>query len=144
MTSLLSTISGQFTRNLILGYFLPVVVFVALGMIFIVPIFPADWPLLKPFLGFGVESKVIGLTLVAIVMTGVLFNLNIPLLRLYEGYPWRNSLIGKAMTLRKRKQFAMARARRRAASSVSMSGISFSDKMSIARWHHSVKSVAVA
>jgi hypothetical protein len=112
MTSLLSTISGQFTRNLILGYFLPVVVFVALGMIFVVPIFPADWPLLRPFLGFGVESKVIGLTLVSIVTTGVLFNLNIPLLRLYEGYPWRNSVIGKAMTLRKRKQFAMARARR--------------------------------
>jgi hypothetical protein len=112
MTSLLSTISGQFTRNLILGSFLPVVVFVALGMIFVVPIFPADWPLLKPFLGFGIESKVIGLTLITIVTTGLLFNLNTLLLRLYEGYPWRNSWIGKAMTQRKRNQFGVARARR--------------------------------
>ncbi|HEV8430739.1 MAG TPA: hypothetical protein VGQ41_22750 [Pyrinomonadaceae bacterium] len=112
MTSLLSSLSGQFTRNLILGSFLPVVVFVTLSMIFVVPIFPADWPLLKPFLGFGIESKLIGLSFIAIVTTGLLFTLNTPLLRLYEGYPWRDSWIGKVMTKRKRKQFAMARARR--------------------------------
>ena len=57
MTNLFSTISGQFTRNLILGYFLPVMVFVALGVILGAPIFPADWPLLRGFLGFRIESK---------------------------------------------------------------------------------------
>jgi hypothetical protein len=112
MTNLLSTISGQFTRNLILGYFLPVVVFAALSMIFVAPIFPADWPLLKGFTGFGIESRVIALSFITIVMTGLLFNLNTPLLRFYEGYPFRSSWIGIAMTKRKQHKFAVLRARR--------------------------------
>lgn len=112
MTSLLSTISGQFTRNLILGYFLPVVVFVALSMIFVAPIFPADWPMRKAFLGFGVENRVVALSFITIVTTGLLFNLNTPLIRFYEGYPWRDSWIGRAMTKSKRKKFAVLKARR--------------------------------
>jgi uncharacterized repeat protein (TIGR01451 family) len=112
MIGLLSTISGQFTKNLILGSFLPVVVFVALSMILVVPIFPADWPLLKPFLGFGIEGKAIALTFITIVMTGLLFNLNTQVLRLYEGYPWINSWIGRLMIRKKQEEFAHARARR--------------------------------
>lgn len=112
MTGLLSTISGQFTRNLILGSFLPALVFVALSMIFVVPVFPVDWPLLKPFLSFGVEGKVIALSFVTIVITGLLFNLNSPVIRFYEGYPWRDSWIGQLLIQRKQKQFAVLRARR--------------------------------
>src|ERR1044071_4129214 len=112
MTALLSTISGQFTKNLILGSFLPALVFVTLSMIFVVPIFPVDWPLLKPFLGFGVQGSVIGMSFMTIVITGLLFNLNSPVIRLYEGYPWIDSWIGRLMISRKQKQFAMAKARR--------------------------------
>ena len=112
MIPLLSTISGQFTKNLILGSFLPVVIFVILNMIFVVPMFPPDWPLIKPFLSFGTEGRLIALSFVTIVLTGLLVNLNTPILRLYEGYPWRDSWIGQRMIRSKQNQLALAKAER--------------------------------
>jgi uncharacterized repeat protein (TIGR01451 family) len=112
LTSILSAISGQFSKNLILGTFLPVVLFVVLSLIFIVPLFPSDWPLLKPIMGLGTEGKVIVVSFIAIVIAGLLFNLNISILRLYEGYPWLESWIGRWLVKRQEQQFVMARSQR--------------------------------
>ena len=112
MTNILSAISGHFSKNLILGTFFPVVLFVLLSLIFVVPLFPPDWPLFKPIIALDTQGKVLAISFLTIVLTGLLFNLNIPVLRLYEGYPWRESWIGKWFIRRRKKQFQAVRARR--------------------------------
>ena len=93
MTNILSSISGYFSRSLILGTFLPVTIFVVLSLLFLVPILPAGITLSVLLEGLD-TGKIVGITFVIIVLSGLLFNMNIPILRLYEGYPWSNSGIG--------------------------------------------------
>lgn len=113
MSSILSAISGQFSKSLILGTFLPVVVFIILGMIFVVPLLPPDLAVITQLKGIeNLEpSKLIILTFLAVVLSGLIYNLNIPIMRLYEGYPWRKSLPGRWMTRRYQKQFDALNAR---------------------------------
>jgi hypothetical protein len=94
MTSIISAISGQFSKALVLGTFLPVVVFVILSMVFVLPLFPESWSLLRPLQELGTEWKIIAISFYAIVLSGLLYNLNIPIIRLYEGYPWQKSRLG--------------------------------------------------
>ena len=114
MTSILSGISGQFSKSLLLGAFFPAVVFVILGMIFLVPLFPAEWPLLKPLESLGTEWVVVFLLFLTLVLSGLLYNLNIPIIRLYEGYPWVNSWVGVWFTRSQTTRFEAAEARRAA------------------------------
>jgi len=58
----------------------------------------------------GIEM-VIGISFIVIVISGLIYNLNIPILRLYEGYPWRTSLIGSWLTRRERTKFDSAQLR---------------------------------
>ncbi len=111
MTGILSSISGQFSKALILGTFLPVTVFVILLQVFVVPLLPSDWPLLAPLEALGAQWQLLVLTLFAIVLSGLLYNLNTPIIRFYEGYPWRHSWLGKWKTERYQQQFTAAQAR---------------------------------
>jgi len=95
-----------------LGTFLPVVLFVTLSLIFVVPLFPSDWPLFKPIIALETEGKVIAISFITIVLTGLLYNLNIPILRFYEGYPWKESWIGRWFIKRKRDEYLSASAER--------------------------------
>jgi hypothetical protein len=97
VTSILSAISGQFSKSLILGTFMPVVVFVILSLYFAIPLFPVNWELLYQLQQLDTQGIII-FSFLTIVLTGVLYNLNIPIIRLYEGYPWRESFIGKWAT----------------------------------------------
>jgi hypothetical protein len=97
MTSILSAISGQFGKNLILGAFLPVVIFVTINLIFVVPVFPSDWPLFQPISSLETQGRLLTISFISVVLTGLLLTLNIPILRLYEGYPWMHSWIGQLM-----------------------------------------------
>lgn len=112
MTNILSAISGHFSKNLILGTFLPVVLFVTLSLIFVVPLFPPDWSLIKSIVRLDTQGKVIAISFITIVLTGLLFNLNIPILRLYEGYPWMESWIGRWFIKYRQNQFLTASAQR--------------------------------
>jgi uncharacterized repeat protein (TIGR01451 family) len=94
MTNILSAISGQFSKSLLLGTFLPVVVFVILGLLFVAPLVPTDWPLLSPLAALDPQWKLIVILFTMIVLSGLLYNLNIPLIRFYEGYPWQAAWIG--------------------------------------------------
>jgi riboflavin transporter FmnP len=47
MTSLLSSVSGQFTKSLLLGTFLPVVVFVVLGLAIGLPLYKEELVVMK-------------------------------------------------------------------------------------------------
>ncbi|MGH8068980.1 MAG: hypothetical protein ACRERE_27845 [Candidatus Entotheonellia bacterium] len=64
-------------------------------MIFVIPFLPSDWPLLEPLKEIDTEWKVIIVLLIAILLSGILYNLNTPIIRFYEGYPWKDSCIGK-------------------------------------------------
>lgn len=111
MTSILSSISGYFSKSLILGAFLPVVVFTMLALLLFIPHLPADIIISSPLEGWEQEWRVIGVSFVVIVVSGLLYNLNIPILRFYEGYPWRTSLIGAWLTRRERAKFESAQLR---------------------------------
>ena len=100
MTSILSIISGSFSRALLLGTFFPVTVFALLGLLFVIPFFPADVALLAPLAGLDPGWKMALVTLVIILATGLLYNLNVPLVRLFEGYPWQHSMLGKLASAR--------------------------------------------
>ena len=104
MTSILSTISGYFSKPLILSAFLPVVIFVLLSWLFLVPILP-DYVVFQPLEGLEKEWKLLAISFIAIVASGLIYNLNIQIMRVYEGYPWRDSWIGRMRTKRFEREF---------------------------------------
>lgn len=110
MTSILSTISGYFSKPLILSSFLPVLIFVLLSWLLLVPILPA-YSFLQPLEGLEKEWKLLAISFITIVASGLIYNLNIQILRLYQGYPWRDSWIGRVRTRRFHKEFEFREAR---------------------------------
>jgi hypothetical protein len=111
VTNILSSISGYFSKPLILGTFLPVVVFTVLTLLLFVPHLPTAIVISSPVEGWDKEWRVIGVSLVVIVVSGFMYNLNLPILRFYEGYPWRTSLIGSWLRRRERANFESAQLR---------------------------------
>lgn len=94
MISILSSISGQFSKSLILGTLLPVVTFLMLGMIFVMPFFPYDWHFLQQLIALDSQTVVV-FTFITIVISGLLYSFNAALMRLYEGYPWQDTWVGR-------------------------------------------------
>ncbi len=100
MGSLLSAISGQFAKFIILGTLFPVVVVTALNLMFVVPLLPGSVqiPIHIEKIAVGDEKwQAVFLSFLVLILTGLLYDLNIPIIRLYEGYPWRGSLLGKSL-----------------------------------------------
>lgn len=112
MTSILSMISGSFTRSLLLGTLFPVTVFALLGLLFVMPFLPADAALLAPIAQLEPAGKTLLVTLVVVVATGLLYNLNSVIVRLYQGYPWRHSYLGAMLTARQRRRAEWAATQR--------------------------------
>ncbi len=111
MNSLLSAVSGQVGKTLVLSTLLPVLVFVVAARIFVVPLLPNDLQALSAFESLDPEWKLAATTFAALVLTGLLFNLNIPIIRFYEGYPWKESWIGKWKVKRAQARFDTLQAR---------------------------------
>ena len=84
MSSIFSAVSGQFTKYLILGTLLPVSIFVALALVFGQPITPASLPLVRALETLDKQWFAIAATAVTVIVSGVLYNLNTPIIRLYE------------------------------------------------------------
>lgn len=105
MTSILSTISGQFGKSWILGALLPVALATVLALVFVQPLLPDGWQVMGTLDELDTRNLV-ALSLWAILASGLLYHLNIPLLRFYEGYPWEDGWIG-----RKRKAHYQSRFR---------------------------------
>jgi hypothetical protein len=112
MTGLLSTISGKFGQMLILGTFAPVSVFVLLLLITVLPLVPPDYPPVVTLTGIETQWKVVIVTAATIMMSLLLYNLNIPLIRLYEGYPWRATPLGRRRVRHYQAKFKSLQARR--------------------------------
>src|SRR6185295_6694256 len=111
MNNLLSAVSGQFGKTLIFSTLLPVIVFIVLARVFAVPLLPADLQILGGFESLDPEWKIAVTGFAALVLTGLLFNLNIPIIRFYEGYPWKESWIGKWRVERAQARFDALQAR---------------------------------
>ncbi len=111
-TNLLSAITGQFTRALVLGAFVPALLYVILGLVVVVPLVPSDWSILKPLEVLGTESPIIAVAFFTILLTGLLYNLNNSLIRLFEGYPWQRLWIGQRRTDYYTAQFDAANTQR--------------------------------
>jgi len=102
MNDFLTKISGQIAGPIILSAFFPVVLFFTGLTLIVLPITPYLQPLnhavaiLK--LWDDKTTAMIFLTLVVLVAAVALSMLNVPIIRLYEGYPWRDSWIGGKFT----------------------------------------------
>jgi hypothetical protein len=94
MTALLSAISGQFTKSLVLGTFLPVTVMTAAFLWIVDPPFTATGAVPVAVKVLDKEWQVVLLSLVIVTMAGVLFNLNGSIVRCYSGYPWLDTWFG--------------------------------------------------
>ena len=111
MTSILSTISGFFSKPLILGSFLPVTIFILLSWLLLVPVLPPNYLVFQPLEGLEREWKLLAILFIAVVASGLIYNLNIQILRFYEGYPWQDSWIGRRRTKRFRNEYKLREAR---------------------------------
>lgn len=110
MTSIISVISGQFSKSLILGTLLPVMVFSILGAVVLKPLLPNEWHRLLA-VNLTETQWVLGFSFLVLLLTGLLYNLNIPLIRLYEGYSWEKSLLGRLLADRHKARLKAAKAR---------------------------------
>jgi hypothetical protein len=78
-------------------------------MVFVWPLLPATSWLAREVAVLSAEWQAVLLTFIVVVLTGLLYHLNIPLLQLYEGYPWLETFPGRRD--RYRRQFEAAEAR---------------------------------
>lgn len=105
MTNLISAISGQFSRSLLLSTLLPVTVFVLLVLVLVWPQMPGSAAVVGWAQGLETEWKLAAISLATILLTALLHNLNGPVVRFYEGYPWRDSWLGRWRTRVHRRRF---------------------------------------
>jgi hypothetical protein len=110
MSTLLSSISGQFGKMVVLGTLFPVLIVSILDLALVEPLLPFALDVQEKLKKVGINETwfVVELTFVVLVITGLLYNLNIPIIRLYEGYPWKESWLGKLFAWRKKRRFREA------------------------------------
>ncbi|MDX1999378.1 MAG: hypothetical protein SF066_16790 [Thermoanaerobaculia bacterium] len=111
MGSLLATITGQFGKPLILGTMLPVVLALIVFASIVAPRLGVEGPL-GPW-GKGPEGWALDFGFATLFLVGLLYSLNAQVQRLFEGYPWRSSLLGRWCTARFQAELDDLRTRRR-------------------------------
>jgi hypothetical protein len=112
VTEFLSKLSGQIIGPMILGTLFPVLLFFTVVCLIVLPITPFGHEFTdlvsNPYHWDNSAKVALIATFVILVTTVVLYHLSNPLIRLYEGYPWKDSLIGRRKTDKKKKQFELA------------------------------------
>lgn len=98
--SLFSQISGKFSKTLIFGCFFPVVFFVLLDWILFEPYMPPATGVVKTLRALDEGWQTLAMGGLTVLFSGLLYILNTPIVRFYEGYPWADSLIGQFFTAR--------------------------------------------
>src|SRR5688572_19937730 len=106
VTDVVSALSGRIGKSLAVGALLPAVLFVVLALRFLRPLLPDSWPLHNALSTLNDAETAITLALLTLILTGFLYALNPSIIRLYEGYPWRNSPLGKWLENGHRARFA--------------------------------------
>jgi uncharacterized repeat protein (TIGR01451 family) len=112
MMDFFGKISGQIAGPLILGAFFPVVLFVLAVTVVVLPITPYKHELMTVVTDQKLWQQgglaVIVITFVVLVLSVVLYNMNTPIIRLYEGYSWQHSRFGEWLAKRQRSRFEHA------------------------------------
>lgn len=88
MTGILSAISGQYSKSLLLGTFFPATVFTLLLVVLIGPYYQGQIPVLGVLEGLDPQWKIIAFLFSVVVVSGLIYNLNITIIQFYEGYAW--------------------------------------------------------
>jgi hypothetical protein len=96
MSGLFTAISSRFSPAVVLGALLPATVFVILCWLWLLPMLPLDIPTLSRFETImDTQWKVVTLTAIVTLVAALLHVLNTPVVRLYEGYPWKDGPLGR-------------------------------------------------
>lgn len=111
MTSMISAVSGYFTRGKLLSTILPALVFVILFLLLVDLPEIEGWLRLERLAKLDPGWRLALATLAVVVVAGLLDALNTPIVRLYEGYPWKNSWLGRRRIARYQRELALSRAR---------------------------------
>lgn len=90
---------------------MPVTVFLVIFQLFFAPFFVTEGTVLRSLETFEPQWQVFVFLIAAILLTGLLYNLNAPLVRLYEGYSWKSSWIGQQRVRHYRKQLKATQVR---------------------------------
>jgi hypothetical protein len=98
MGSLFSNISGQFGKSFVIAALLPATIFVLVLYFFILPMAPLQFGAIGRLQAIEAQWQVGAGVAVATIVATLLYSLNYLLLRLYEGYGWELSPIGRALT----------------------------------------------
>ena len=72
------------------------------------PLYPYGLEIFRPFETLDTGWKALAFSFCAMLLTGVLFNMNTLVYRSFEGYPWRFSLVGRWFAERQVKRFQEA------------------------------------
>jgi hypothetical protein len=113
MNSIFSSVSGQFGKAMALGTLLPSAVALLLGLLLIWPYAPAQLPRLAPLESLDKEWQAVIFAAATVILSGLLYTLNVPIIRLYEGYYWRRTSIGECLVARRQGELDTLQTRRR-------------------------------
>src|SRR5215510_5093677 len=109
MGDFFTKISGQFTASLVLSALFPVLLFLTALTLVVLPITPYGHELTaavqNPKYWQDHASVALVLTLIVLTLSVLLFHLNTPIVRLYEGYPWQASWIGARCVRRHQRRY---------------------------------------
>jgi hypothetical protein len=89
------SISGSFGKSLAIGTLLPVLFGIFCYHYWIVPLLPPAITTLPTFERLEPEARLLAYVLTVLGSAAVLYLLNPKILDLYQGYPWRESGLGK-------------------------------------------------
>lgn len=106
--SILSSISGQFSKTLIMSTLLPAILFIVLCLFFVVPLLPYEWQILERLITLD-STAIVSVSFVTIILTGLLYSLNSTITRIYEGYTWSNTYLGQRRIKRYQAELQSAR-----------------------------------
>ena len=109
MGEFLTRISGQIVGPIVLGTLFPVVLFFILLSFMVFPLTPYGRNFTdlvrNPQLWQDKGASALVAIALVLLLTVILYHLNIPLTRLYEGYLWENSWLGRVLKWCKRRKF---------------------------------------
>ncbi|HEX7150320.1 MAG TPA: hypothetical protein VF618_02445 [Thermoanaerobaculia bacterium] len=100
MEKIFSAISGHFGRSILIAAVLPATVFVIAIYLFVLPMIPWESHLAPRLEILDPQWRLAAAAGYIVILAGLLHIFNIPIIQLYEGYPWQHGLIGKWMSAR--------------------------------------------
>jgi hypothetical protein len=98
MEKLFSAISGHFGRSILIAAVLPATVFVIAIYLFVLPMIPWESHLAPRLEILDPQWRLAAAAGYIVILAGLLHIFNIPIIQLYEGYPWQYGPIGRWMS----------------------------------------------